>query len=220
MKKKTSWRRDSIRKAEKNKLKYLVGIDEVGRGPLAGPVAVGVVKIPVESLGRLLLLKDFIPANHDSKKLKEIDRERYSLLIKKLAKIYGIDYAIIFGSNTEIDKKGISFCIRKCLRSGLKKVKSQPKESLVLLDGGLRAPAEFIFQETIIKGDEKELVISMASILAKVARDTLMKRCHLKYPVYGFKDHKGYGTKKHLQAISKCGLCPLHRQSFCKRFIK
>ena len=93
----------------------------------------------------------------------------------------------------------------------------KPKKCLVLLDGGLRAPKRFMYQKTIIRGDEKEYAIALASIMAKVTRDRKMVKLSKKYPLYGFNSHKGYGTKKHYEKIKKCGLCELHRRSFLKQ---
>ena len=96
-------------------------------------------------------------------------------------------------------------------------MKLNPKNCEVRLDGGLHAPAEFKNQKTIIRGDEKEKIIAWASILAKVSRDSLMRKASRKFPEYGFEIHKGYGTARHRSAISKHGLSPLHRKTFCTR---
>ena len=121
--------------------------------------------------------------------------------------------------NKTIDKVGISKSIKTCLGKALDGLEVRPTEVKVLLDGGLRAPEKYIYQETIIKGDEKEAVIAMASVMAKVVRDRQLEALDPKYPQYGFAKHKGYGTKEHLQAIGKFGLCDLHRRSFCKNFV-
>ncbi len=128
------------------------------------------------------------------------------------------NYSIIHISNKTIDKKGLSFCIKTAVGKGIEKLKLNPKNCQVLLDGSLKAPAEFKNQKTIIKGDEKEKIIAWASILAKVSRDALMTRAGKKFPRYGFEIHKGYGTTRHRLAISAHGLSPLHRKTFCTHF--
>ena len=196
----------------KNKIKYVVGIDEVGRGPLAGPVAVGAFKIPIDfnakSFGKI----------KDSKKLKPEQREEIAEKLKKLKKEKAVNFFVCFQSAQKIDELGLSKAIRNCLESALKKLKVSPEECLVLLDGGLKAPKKYTNQKTIIKGDEKERAIAFASIVAKVSRDTLMCKMTKKYPKYSFEIHKGYGTQKHRDAIKKYGLCFEHRKCFCKNF--
>jgi ribonuclease HII len=117
-----------------------------------------------------------------------------------------------------IDKKGISFAIKSCIEKAFKELKLKPQETKVFLDGGLKAPRDFVFQETIIKGDDKILAISLASITAKVSRDNFMEKLSKKYPSYGFEVHKGYGTEKHRKAIKKYGLSGYHRISFCQKY--
>jgi ribonuclease HII len=125
-----------------------------------------------------------------------------------------ISYKVSFQSNKIIDKRGLSFAINKCLTDSLKYLKIKPEECLVLLDGGLHAPEKYKNQKTIIKGDEKELAIALASIVAKVTRDILMVRLAKKYPGYGLERHKGYGTRGHYKALKNKGLSPIHRRSF------
>lgn len=189
----------------KNKV---IGIDEVGRGPLAGPVAVCALCIKADFddtvFGKL----------RDSKKLSPKKREQIFEQLKKMKEEGILDFSVCLSEAREIDEKGISFCIKKCLKNTLEKIKAEPKESRVLLDGGLFAPEQFE-QETIIKGDEKERVIALASIVAKVTRDRLMVELSPKYKEYGFEKHKGYGTKAHLDAIRKYGMCIEHRRTFC-----
>lgn len=156
----------------------------------------------------------------DSKKLAPAVREKVFKLLQK-AKIKGeISYAVFLVSAKTIDREGISFAIRQAVALSLKKLAVKPHESRVLLDGSLKAPAEFVFQKTIIKGDEKEAVIALASIVAKVSRDRRMVACAKKYPGYGFEIHKGYGTEKHYQALKKNGLSPIHRRTFLKNLAK
>lgn len=203
----------------KNKFQYIVGIDEVGRGPLAGPVAVGVCVISVSKMKKLLA-DGFFNGIRDSKKLSEKKREEWLGKIKELKEKGDLDYRVSFVSNKIIDKKGISHCLRLAIKNSLEKLKASPLRTMVLLDGGLKAPEEFTRQKTIIKGDEKEAIISLASIAAKVARDRKMVAYSKKFPQYGFEIHKGYGTAIHIQKIRQNGLSKLHRKSFCKKICK
>ena len=195
------------------KIKYIVGIDEVGRGPLAGPVAVCAFKMPVgfKTVG-------FGPLK-DSKKLTPKKREETFAKLEILKKSKKVDYSVCYESAKRIDKVGISKAIKNCLEKALKNIKAKPAECRVLLDGGLKASKEFLNQKTIIKGDEKERVIAFASIVAKVSRDALMCKMAKKYPKYCFEIHKGYGTEKHCNAIRKYGLSAEHRKCFCKNFL-
>jgi len=190
----------------------IVGIDEVGRGPLAGPVSVGVLMFPKNAHPTLACI---FGETRDSKKLGKKRREEWFLKIKKLQKEGVISYVVVSKSADFIDKKGISFAIRACIALALKKLKVEEKAE-VLLDGSLRAPAHFKNQKTIIKGDEKELPIALASIVAKVTRDRKMVKLSQKYPGYFWDINKGYGTKVHRETIKKLGFSPLHRRSFCK----
>ena len=215
--------------------KYVIGIDEVGRGPLAGPVAVGVVRLHVESLKiKKTWGKDF----KDSKKLSVKGREAWLVKIEEARSEGWLEYAVAFVAPGVIDKKGLSYAIRVAIEKALKALEPNlgvslpsldlllgsetPKweEVMVLLDGGLRAPAHYLNQETIIKGDEKELAIALASIVAKVARDKRMVALAKKFPAYGFEKHKGYGTRTHYEAIKKHGITPHHRKSFLKNLTK
>lgn len=196
-------------------MKYIVGIDEVGRGPLAGPVTIGVVVCEEKIYKNLKKNNKLPPLGKDSKKLNEKDREKYSKVLEELKKQGKISFRVNHVSNTVIDSKGISFAIKKGIKDALKKLKLKIKTSEVRLDGGLKAPDGFT-QKTIIKGDEKEKIIAWASILAKVSRDELMVKMALKYPDYGLDIHKGYGTAKHIEAIQKYGISKVHRLSFCK----
>ena len=191
-------------------MKNIVGIDEVGRGPLAGPVTVCVVSCDKKIYEKLKRNKNLPALGKDSKKLKVAEREQYCNFLKQTE----IFYKIVHISNKTIDKIGISFAIKKAIVSGIKKLNLNPRDSEVLLDGSLSAPKEFIKQRTIIKGDEKEKIIAWASILAKVSRDALMRKSSLKYPKYGFELHKGYGTLTHRKAIKKYGLSSFHRATF------
>ncbi len=191
--------------------KFLIGIDEVGRGPLAGPVAVGVAMATPEAIHKFRKIKE-------SKQLSRTQREEWYAKICDSKS--GITFAVSFVSASVIDKRGIVPAIRLALSRGLKKLSPKPKHVRVLLDGGLRAPLEYINQETIIRGDAKETIIAIASVVAKVKRDRLMMRMHKKYPVYGFDAHVGYGTATHISAIKKYGLTPLHRTTFCGNIVQ
>jgi ribonuclease HII len=198
---------------KKSHIKYIIGIDEVGRGPLAGPVAIGAFKMPVDFDAK------YFGEIKDSKKLTPEKREKIVKILKKLKKEKIINYFVCYQSSRQIDKVGLSKAIKNCVESGLKKLKLKPNECLVLLDGGLKAPIKFKNQKTIIKGDEKERAIAFASIVAKVSRDALMCKLAKKYPEYCFEIHKGYGTKKHRDLIMKNGLSKEHRRCFCRNFI-
>jgi ribonuclease HII len=200
------------------KFKTVVGIDEVGRGPIAGPVAVCAL-----CLGLNFNNKDF-KNFRDSKKLSHLQRLEWLEKINNEKEKGSISYKVCFESNKVIDKKGIVFAITRALNNSLRSLKLSdtginlnPNNTLVLLDGGLRAPVEYMNQKTIIKGDEKELAIALASIVAKVTRDALMVKLSKKYPGYGLEKHKGYGTQAHYKAIKKQGLSAIHRKSFLNK---
>jgi ribonuclease HII len=193
------------------KPKYIIGIDEVGRGPIAGPVAVGsCVFLTPEA-------KKLFRGVKESKQLTEIQREEWFLKICKAQHDGHLDFYVTFQSHKIIDTKGLVFAIRTALYTSLHKLEIKPTECRVLLDGGLRAPAHFKDQKTIIKGDEKETIIALASICAKVLRDREMREVAKKYPAYKFEDHKGYGTPGHYQVLLRKGITPLHRKSFLRK---
>lgn len=196
-------------------MKYIIGIDEVGRGPLAGPVTVCAVRVEVGMYKKLQKNKTLPPIGKDSKKLSKKDREKYSQVLCDLALEGKFDFTIVMQSNVVIDTKGLSFAIKKALVGCLQKINAK-KEDSVLLDGGLRAPLEFKNQKTIIKGDEKHPIIAWASILAKIHRDNYMIKMAKKYPEYGFEKHMGYGTRVHREAIEKYGSSCIHRASFLR----
>lgn len=226
--------------------KLIIGIDEAGRGPLAGPVSVGVVLVPVNFNWNL------IPGVGDSKQLTEKNREAIFLRAQALQKDGLLHYSVKMVSAKIIDKKGIVFAINSAMKSALDEVASLSKNlrvplgltpkikgglaSLkiydhtpidwgmvqVKLDGSLRAPEYCVHQETIIKGDVKEKVIGLASIMAKVTRDHYMVKINSKpeFSEYDFARHKGYGTLAHRTAIAKNGLSTEHRANYCKNSIK
>ncbi len=194
------------------KMKWLIGIDEAGRGPIAGPVAVGIVVVKGELPEDLKLTKD-------SKKLTSKARSKWYGKIKLAAKDNLLQFACVLVSAQVIDRSGIVAAINQSLKSGLEKTEHEPTDSLVLLDGGLKAPSYYPQQKTIIKGDEKESIIALASVVAKVSRDFYMTKIDQEYPHYGFAKHKGYGTKDHYLAIKKNGLSLYHRQTFLRRVL-
>lgn len=193
-------------------VKYLIGIDEVGRGPLAGPVAVGAFMVPVD------FDLDYFKGVRDSKKLPPHKREVYLKMVEEKVRDGAVKYAVSFVSSEQIDKKGISYAIKKALSTSLRKLSVSGEECMVLLDGGLKAPAQFRYQQTIIKGDDKEKVISLASVVAKVTRDHRLMKLSKKYPGYEFHINKGYGTKQHRNHLEEHGPCPIHRMSFLRNF--
>ncbi len=188
--------------------KFYIGIDEVGRGPVAGPVTLCAV---ISFVGRSPEeFKDI----KDSKQLTEKKREEWFKVMKEAKKRGEIDFAIFSGTNDSIDKIGIVRTMNACIKKCLEKLAPKEAETYVLLDGSLHAPGNFKFQETIIKGDEKEILIGMASVAGKVSRDWYMVEMAKKFPEYGFEKHKGYGTKSHYESIKKHGASSLHRKSW------
>ncbi|MAZ40712.1 ribonuclease HII [bacterium] len=188
---------------------FFVGVDEAGRGPLAGPVAVGVVVAPLRS-PKLSFFREV----KDSKKLsgqkrREIFEELHKLHVQK-----ELSYAVAFSGPDFIDREGINPAIYKATKRCLNRLGVHPERSHILLDGGLKAPAFYTQQETIIRGDEQEVLIALASIVAKVSRDKKMEGFALRYPHYMFEEHKGYGTELHRKLIKKHKPCPIHRKSF------
>ena len=193
-------------------MKYIVGIDEAGRGPLAGPVAVGVFVIAENKLKKLDLT-----GLKDSKKLSKKKREEWREKIKKMKKEGIADFSVVLVSEKHIDKNRIHNSIKFGIEKGIKKLQIGKKDK-IFLDGGLRLDKTFLFQETVIKGDEKIPVISLASIMAKTERDRKMLSFAKKYPKYGFDSHMGYGTRKHAENIRLFGASPIHRKSFLTSF--
>lgn len=176
---------------------WIAGVDEVGRGPLAGPVVAAAVILP----------KDFfLPGLDDSKKLSEKKREEYYQLILEKALAVGlgiIEPAVIDAINIyEATKKAMNFAISS--------LKEKPE---VLLIDAMKLNTPFL-EESIIKGDSKSISIAAASIVAKVTRDSIMKKYAIQYPEYHFEQNMGYGTKEHLEALQVYGVAPIHRRSF------
>lgn len=198
-----------------------IGIDEVGRGPIAGPVTVGVFSCTRQDL--VLILKGIDLPLRDSKKLTKDKREQWFKYIKECTKLGLCNFSVSSVSAKQIDTIGIVKCIQKAMDFSLEKIASSCKLKAVscqlLLDGGLKAPAIYKNQKTIIKGDEKEPIIAIASIMAKVTRDRYMTQMAKKYPKYGFENHVGYGTKEHYKAIKQGGITILHRKTYLKNIL-
>lgn len=183
--------------------KLIAGVDEVGRGPLAGPVATACV---------IMDLDDLVEGVNDSKKLSEKKREElFDAIID-----HAIAYKISYRSPEDIDKYNILEATKMCMKDSINGLNIKP--DLVLVDA-VKLDGLEIEQCAIIKGDAKSYSIACASILAKVARDRLMVELDSVYKGYNFKKHKGYGTKEHIENLKALGPCEIHRQSFIKNFI-
>ena len=193
---------------------YLIGVDEAGRAPLAGPVSVGFVKVP----HHFDVALEF-PGVKDSKQLSEKKREEIYRLLEKRAERGDVQFCVRFATHEVIDALGLTRAVRKAIISGVRRLapKAETQNVKIYLDGLLYAPSQYA-QETVIHGDDLVPVISLASIAAKVERDRLMRRMARKYPEYGFERHVGYPTRAHYAAIREHGLCEIHRRSFCKAF--
>ena len=196
----------------KNKAKYIVGIDEVGRGPIAGPLLVVAFCVEQKNQKKVFARLQGIT---DSKQLSENKREEYFASLKKMKDENLINYSLSYILASSIDTWGMSKALKIAILRCVKKLQLDPRKSFVYLDGGLRAPSPFN-QETVIKGDEKIWQISAASVIAKVLRDRRMIRLGKKYPNYGFENHKGYGTQHHYKAIKKYGALLHHRKTWIK----
>ncbi len=180
----------------------ICGIDEAGRGPLAGPVCAAAVILP-ERLD--------IPGLNDSKKLTDKKRRELFPIIEEQAIAFGLGWA----SQEEIDEINILQATFLAMSRAVEQLKIRP--DLALVDGN-RAPALDLPVETVVKGDSLSASIAAASVLAKVSRDDVMLRMAEEYPGYGFEVHKGYGTKAHYEALRKFGPSPIHRRTFLKKF--
>lgn len=189
--------------------KYLIGVDEVGRGPIAGPVTIGVFCVEQKNMKAVTQRLKGIT---DSKQLRPAQREQYLTLVKQLSLEGKCSYATASVSAKLIDTRGISWAIKTALKRALQKIGTSPEDSYVFLDGSLYAPDNYLYQETIIKGDVHNPLIATASVIAKVTRDAAMVRLSKKYPEYLFEQHKGYGTRKHYDAIKENGACEIHRK--------
>ena len=182
---------------------YICGIDEAGRGPLAGPVVAAAVILPKG-------LK--IPYLNDSKQLSAKRREELFDIIMEKALAVGVGVA----SPERIDEINILQATYGAMRQAVAELKVKPQ---ILLNDAVYIPGLDLPQEKIIKGDAKSLSIAAASVIAKVTRDRMMKAYHEIFPEYGFDKHKGYGSKEHIAMIQTLGPCPIHRRSFITHFI-
>ena len=178
----------------------ICGVDEAGRGPLAGPVCAAAVILPVGAM---------IPGLDDSKKLTEKKREALYDVIKETA----VSYGIAFASEKEIDEMNILNATFLAMKRAVEKLGVKP--DLALIDGNQK-PHMGINEVTVIKGDGKSMSIAAASVLAKVTRDRYMLELDKKYPQYEFRKHKGYGTKLHYEKILEYGISDVHRKTFLK----
>lgn len=182
---------------------YICGIDEAGRGPLAGPVVAAAVILDKDK--EILFL-------NDSKKLSE--KKRNELFDEINDKAFAVGVGIV--DEKEIDEINILQATYKAMRLAISNLNIKPQ---ILLNDAVIIPEVDIKQVDIIKGDAKSISIAAASIIAKVTRDRIMCGYHEIYPEYDFLKHKGYGTKKHIDAIKEYGICDIHRKTFCRRFI-
>ncbi len=182
---------------------YICGVDEVGRGPLSGPVVAAAVILPRDS--KILYL-------NDSKKLSETKREElYSIIIEE-----AVDVQVGIADCKRIDEINILQADYEAMREAIGKLKVRPN---ILLNDAVTIPDIDIEQVPIIKGDAKSISIAAASIVAKVTRDHMMVEYDKEYPGYGFAKNKGYGTADHIEALKKLGPCPIHRRSFIGNFV-
>ena len=195
-------------KEEENKLykqniKYICGIDEAGRGPLAGPVVVGAVILPENS---------FIEGVNDSKKISDKIREKiYEQFIEE-----AIAYSVGIVDQKKIDEINILNATKLGVKIALEGLKQKPE--IILIDALNNIDTLGIPYISVVKGDAKNYCISAASIIAKVTRDRIMREWDEIYPIYGFARHKGYGTAEHIRIIKENGACKLHRKTFIKNF--
>ncbi len=208
MKEKEQKRLSQLKEMEKGlynkEIQKICGIDEAGRGPLAGPVVIAGVIMPPNSM---------IEGVNDSKKVSEKKREKlYDLILEE-----AISYSVAIIGEDVIDEINIL----RATKQGVTKVVEdlEIKPDFILVDALTQIDTKKIPYYSIIKGDAKCYSIAAASIIAKVTRDRIMRQWEDVYPQYGFATHKGYGTARHIAAIKEYGLCPIHRRSFTKNFI-
>lgn len=186
----------------KQGIAYIAGVDEVGRGALAGPVAAAAVVLPVSPATQAKL-----NGVNDSKKLTSRQRESWAVCIREIAVAWEVGLA----TSTEIDELGILPATRLAMKRAIDRLRVRP--GYILADY-IDLPHIFIPQESLVKGDERSLSIASASIVAKVARDAILCDLDIRYPGYGFAQNKGYGTQAHRNALQNLGLSPAHRRCF------
>ena len=185
---------------------YIAGVDEVGRGPFAGPVVCAAVILPLDA-------ENLIEGVDDSKKVKEERREQLAALIRERA----VAYKICEESPETIDEINILEATKRCMKRAVEGLSVQP--DVVFVDGNFRIDIE-LPQQNIVRGDALSYSIGAASLLAKVYRDSLMREYDKQYPQYGFARHKGYGTAMHIRALKEFGPCPIHRKTFIKKILE
>ena len=200
----------NLLKEEENKLyldgkiNYICGIDEAGRGPLAGPVVVGAVIMPKDS---------FLEGVNDSKKVSEKKREKlYEQIIDE-----AISYSVGIVDQNKIDEINILNATKLALKIAVEGLKTKP--DVIMVDALNNIDTCGIPYISVVKGDAKHYSIATASIIAKVTRDRIMRQWDEVYPIYGFAKHKGYGTAEHIRIIKENGPCPIHRKTFIKNFV-
>lgn len=193
--------------------RWLIGVDEAGRGPLAGPIAVGFVRVP-----EAFRVRKLFRGVADSKQLSEKDREYFYTLLQEEARAGNLAFCVRYSQASTIDRVGLTRAVRQATFRGVRALCPEPHRARVLLDGLLYAPREYE-QETIIGGDDRVPLIMLASIVAKVRRDRLMRRLAKLYPAYEFEVHKGYATPTHRRVLQKQGLSEIHRRSFCQNLV-
>lgn len=193
-------------------MRYLIGVDEAGRAPLAGPVSVGAVMVPKT----FDVLKMF-PDVKDSKLLSAKKRDEIYEEVVARERAGELDFCVRFADHAYIDTYGITRAVRRATQRSVAALAPSAEGIRILLDGLLYAPSRYE-QETIVHGDALVPIISLASVVAKVRRDRLMVRFSKKFPQYGFEAHKGYGTQSHREAIRRFGLCEIHRISYSRKF--
>lgn len=186
---------------------FVAGIDEAGRGPLAGPVVAAAVILDKTFIDNAEAT-DALREIRDSKKISPKKRKRVAENIKTHCPYIGIGIC----DNETIDRMNILQASFLAMKKALSELRSKPE--IILVDGKFRIPRCSYAQKTIPGGDEKIFSIAVASIMAKITRDEIMEELHLKYPNYDFDKHKGYGTKQHMDSLKRYGPCPLHRKSF------
>lgn len=187
----------------------VAGLDEAGRGALAGPLCAAAVVLPADRSD----IEETLFGVRDSKQMSSLEREQWSRKIMEV----GSDFAIAWVEAEEIDQFGMARAGILVFERALASLKSQPGQ--LLLDY-FKLPQVSIFQTCLVKGDQRSLSIACASVLAKHARDQKMIALAADHPLYDFKKNKGYGTAEHLQAIDAYGLCSLHRRSFCEHLLQ
>lgn len=192
-------------------MRVVLGIDEAGRGPLAGPLAVGVVAVE-EGFDILAAF----PGLNDSKKLTEKKREALFAQLQEEMRTGNVRAVVTLSSPRMIDDKGVTYAVSHAVTRGVRKLLPEASAGKVFLDGLLKAPPEYE-QETVIGGDALIPAIMLASVAAKVTRDRYMKKLHEEFPAYGFDVHKGYGTKAHFAALKELGPCEAHRMLFLRK---